>query len=200
MNELSKIGIFICLIVFVLSCENERKNTEEKQTTEQTVTKADKTEFENINPKENLKKLNIELPQVSTPGGSYVSVNVRKNVAYIAIQFPILNEEYLYQGRLGNEISTEQGYKAMELCALNVLAQVENKIGFDKIVGLNHIDAYFQSGANWDDSPIVVNGASDLFVKVLEEKGKHSRAIFGVEKLPRNFSVGLTATFTIKTK
>ena len=200
MNELSKIGIFICLIVFVLSCENERKNTEEKQTTEQTVTKADKTEFENINPKENLKKLNIELPQVSTPGGSYVSVNVRKNVAYIAIQFPILNEEYLYQGRLGNEISTEQGYKAMELCALNVLTQVENKIGFDKIVGLNHIDAYFLSGANWDDSPIVVNGASDLFVKVLEEKGKHSRAIFGVEKLPRNFSVGLTATFTIKTK
>jgi enamine deaminase RidA (YjgF/YER057c/UK114 family) len=153
-----------------------------------------------MNPKENLKKMNLELPEVSTPGGSYVSVNVRENIAYIAIQFPILNDKYLYQGRLGNEISTEQGYKAMELCALNVLAQVDNKIGFDKIVGLNHIDAYLQSGANWDDSPIAVNGASDLFVKILEEKGKHSRAIFGVEKLPRNFSVGLTTSFTIKTK
>ena len=153
-----------------------------------------------MNPKENLKILNLELPQVSTPGGSYVSVNVRSSVAYIAIQFPILNELYLYQGRLGNEITTEQGYEAMKLCALNVLAQVENKIGFDKIIGLNHIDAYFQSGKNWDDSPIVVNGASDLFVKVLEEKGKHSRAIFGVEKLPRNFSVGLTATFTVITE
>lgn len=85
----------------------------------------------------------------------------------------------------------------MELCALNVLAQVNEKIGFDKIAGLNHIDAYFQSGQDWDESPLVVNGASDLFVKVLEEKGQHSRAIFGVERLPRNFSVGLTASFTL---
>ncbi len=154
--------------------------------------------MKNLSPKENLKNLGLELPETSTPGGSYVSVNIRENIAYIAIQFPILNEEYLYQGRLGNEISTEEGYQAMQLCALNVLAQVENKIGFDRIIGLNHMDAYFQSGTDWDDSPIVVNGASDLFAKVLEEKGKHSRAIFGVEKLPRNFSVGLTATFTIK--
>ncbi|WP_034041730.1 RidA family protein [Wocania ichthyoenteri] len=153
-----------------------------------------------MNPKENLAKLNIELPETSTPGGSYVSVNVRSSIAYIAIQFPILNGEYLYQGRLGNEITTEEGYNAMRLCALNVLAQIEKKIGFDKIVGLNHIDAYFQSGTNWDSSPIIANGASDLFLKVLEDKGKHSRAIFGVEKLPRNFSVGLTASFTIETE
>ena len=86
----------------------------------------------------------------------------------------------------------------MELCALNVLAQVDKKIGFNNIVGLNHLDAYFQSGVNWDDSPVVVDGASDLFVNVLGKKGTHSRAIFGVEKLPRNFSVGLTASFTIK--
>ncbi|WP_300026010.1 hypothetical protein [uncultured Maribacter sp.] len=52
-----------------------------------------------MNPKENLKKLNLELPEVSTPGGSYVSVNIRKNIAYIAIQFPILNQQYHYQGR-----------------------------------------------------------------------------------------------------
>lgn len=148
-------------------------------------------------PKDNLEKYGYELPTVSTPGGNYVSVNIRENIAYVAIQFPILNEEYKYQGRLGNELSTGDGYKAMELCALNVLAQVNKKVGFEKIVGLNHIDAYFQSGKNWDDSPKVVNGASDLFVKVLEEKGKHSRAILGVEKLPRNFSVGLTASFTI---
>lgn len=151
-----------------------------------------------MKPEEKLVKFGYNLPDVSTPGGSYVSVNIRENIAYIAIQFPILNEEYLYQGRLGNEISTDEGYKAMELCALNVLAQVDKKIGFDNIVGLNHIDVYFQSGDDWDDSPKVANGASDLFVKVLEKRGEHSRAIFGVHKLPRNFSVGLTATFTVK--
>ena len=166
----------------------------------QIVKEKNKNKIASMNPNENLEKLNLKLPEISTPGGSYVSVNVRANIAYIAIQFPILSEEYLYQGRLGKELTTEEGYKAMQLCALNVLAQVENKIGFDKIVGLNHMDAYFQSDANWDDSPIVVNGASDLFVKVLEDKGKHSRAIFGVEKLPRNFSVGLTASFTIETE
>ena len=151
-----------------------------------------------MNPKENLVELGLKLPELSKPGGNYVSVNVRENIAYIAIQFPILNEEFKYQGKLGIEISTEDGIKAMELCALNVLAQVDEKIGFDKIIGLNHMDAYFQSGSDWDNSPIVVNGASDLFVNVLKEKGKHSRAIFGVEKLPRNFSVGLTTSFTLQ--
>jgi len=150
-----------------------------------------------MNVFENLAKYKLSLPEPSIPGGSYVSVNIRGNMAFVAIQFPIINGNYLYQGRLGDDVSTEQGYKAMELCALNVLAQINKKIGFDKIIGLNHFDAYFQSGENWDDSPIVVDGASDLFVKVLEDKGRHSRAILGVHKLPRNFCVGLTATFTI---
>ncbi|MEP3387750.1 MAG: RidA family protein [Reichenbachiella sp.] len=144
-----------------------------------------------------LSQLNLELPQVSQPGGSYTSVNIRGNIAYIAIQFPILNGEYLFQGRLGDTLTNEQGYQAMELCALNVLAQINHKVGFEHIEGLNHFDAYFQAEEGWDDSPVVVNGASDLFIKVLGDKGTHARAIFGVDKLPRNFSVGLTATFTL---
>jgi len=181
------------LTTFVInSCERSKSNKPDNLENEQ-----NRIEKMNINPKEKLAELGLELPNISTPGGNYVSVNIRENIAYVAIQFPILNEEYLHQGRLGNEISTEQGYKAMELCALNVLAQMDKKVGFEKIIGLNHIDAYFQSGEDWDESPKVVNGASDLFVKVLEEKGKHSRSIFGVEKLPRNFSVGLTASFTV---
>lgn len=151
-----------------------------------------------MTPEENLASHGFKLPNVSTPGGSYVSVNIRGNIAYVAIQFPILNGAYHYQGRLGEEVSTQEGYKAMEMCALNVLAQISQKVGFENVLGLNHIDAYFQSGEAWDDSPLVVDGASDLFVKIMEERGHHSRAIFGVHKLPRNFSVGLTATFTVK--
>ena len=147
---------------------------------------------------DNLNKFGLSLPEVSTPGGSYVSVNIRGNIAYMAIQFPIKNEAYLYQGKLGENLTTEDGFKAMELCALNVLAQIEAKVGFENILGLNHMDAYFQAADNWDDSPIVVNGASEHFTKILGDKGTHSRAIFGVDKLPRNFSVGLTTTFTIK--
>ena len=85
----------------------------------------------------------------------------------------------------------------MQLCALNVIAQVHHKIGFEKVEGLNHIDAYYCSANDWDDSPKIVNGASDLFVNVLGEKGVHSRSIFGVENLPRQFCVGLKSTFTL---
>lgn len=147
-----------------------------------------------------LSTLGLQLPEVSTPGGNYVSVNVRANIAYVAIQFPILNGEYLYQGKLGEYLSTDDGYKAMQLCALNVLAQVNAKVGFDAVEGLNHIDAYYVSHGNWDEAPKVVNGASDLFVKALGEKGQHSRSIFGVANLPREFCVGLTVSFTLKHK
>ncbi|WP_010134135.1 RidA family protein [Ochrovirga pacifica] len=151
-----------------------------------------------MNPIQHLEKLGLQLPTVSTPGGNYVSVNIREQIAYVAIQFPIENESYKYQGRLGNEIATSDGIKAMELCALNVLAQINAKIGFENLVGLNHIDAYYQADNHWDDGPIVVNGASDLFAHVLQDKGTHSRAIFGVAQLPRNFCVGLTASFTLE--
>ena len=151
-----------------------------------------------MSPIENLENLGLQLPEISVPGGSYSSVNIRENIAYIAIQFPIKDGKFLYQGRLGHELSTEEGRKAMELCALNVLAQVEGKIGFDQILGLNHMDAYYQCDEEWDDGPKVADGASDLFVEVLGDKGNHSRAIFGVHRLPRNFCTGLTCTFTLK--
>jgi hypothetical protein len=75
---------------------------------------------------------------------------------------------------------------------------VYQKIGLENIVGLNHFDAYYQAGENWNDAPKVVDGASDLFLKVLEDKGTHSRAIIGVEKLYGNLCVGVTCSFTIK--
>lgn len=144
-----------------------------------------------------LKELELVLPEATTPGGNYVSVNVRGNVAYVAIQFPIRDGQFYYQGKLGKDFQVEDGYKAMQLCALNVIAQINAKIGLEKVVGLNHMDAYYQAIDGWDDAPKVVNGASDLFVNLIGDKGIHSRAIFGVASLPRNFSVGLTCSFTL---
>lgn len=145
-----------------------------------------------------LKKLGLSLPDTSTPGGNYVSLNIRAVSGFVAIQFPIINNEYFFQGRLGSEIDTGQGYEAMQLCALNVLAQIKKHLGFHKLLGINHLDIYYQSITGWDDGPRIADGASDLMVDILEEKGRHSRAIFGVANLPRNFSVGLTTTLTVK--
>ena len=150
------------------------------------------------NPLFTLKELGLILPEVTVPGGSYVSVNKRGNNAFIAIQFPIINGEFFYQGNLGKEISTAQGYEAMKLAALNVLSQINSKIGFNNLVGINHVDAYYTAENDWDQAPEVVNGASDLFLKVLGDKGVHSRAIFGVERLPFNLCVGISLSVTIK--
>jgi enamine deaminase RidA (YjgF/YER057c/UK114 family) len=144
-----------------------------------------------------LAQLKLQLPEVSTPGGNYQSVVVRGHLAFVAIQFPIKNQEFLYTGSLGGTLSTQQGYEAMQLCALNVLAQIKAKVGFEKVAGLNHLDIYYQSTPPWDDAPKVANGASDLFVNVLHEAGHHTRAIVGAANLPRNFSVGLVASFTL---
>lgn len=145
-----------------------------------------------------LADLNLELPTVSQPGGNYVSLNIRGNIGYVAIQFPIKNNQFYYQGTLGENISTEDGYNAMQMAALNVLSQIENKVGIENIEGINSIEGLYKSTTSWDDAPKVVDGASDLFVSVLGEKGKHARSIQGVQNLPRNFAVGLTVSFTMK--
>lgn len=151
-----------------------------------------------MNIPEKLSQLGLTLPPPTKPGGNYVSVNIRGNIAYLAIQFPKDGSNWLYKGRIGAELSNEDGYKAMQWCALNVLSHLEHTIGIDRLVGINHMDAYYQAAPGWeDDSPKVVDGASDLFVNVLGDKGKHSRAIFGVAQLPRNFAAGITCSLTL---
>ena len=147
--------------------------------------------------KENLTALGLTLPTPSKPGGNYISVNIRGNIAYIAIQFPKDGDNWSFKGKLGKELNSEDGYKAMQLCALNVLAHIDKSIGLENIEGLNHMDAYYQATDEWDDAPKIVDGASDLFVNILGDKGRHSRSILGVERLSRNFSVGITCTFTV---
>lgn len=145
-----------------------------------------------------LKSLGISFGAVPQPGGSYVAVNIRGNVAYVAIQLPIKDEQFYFLGRLGKDVTTEQGYEAAKMAATNVLLQIDKFVGDERIVGLNHVDIYYQVHDTWDEGPQVANGASDLFLKVLGDRGLHTRAIIGVEKLPRNHSVALVASFTIK--
>jgi len=149
---------------------------------------------------ENLKKLGISFENIPKPGGSYVAVNIRGNIAYVAIQFPIKEGKFFFLGRLGKEVTTEEGYEAAKLAATNVVGQIGKYVGFDRIVGLNHADIIYQADKDWDEGPRVADGASDLFLSVLGDLGKHTRAISGVDKLPKNHSVAITTSFTIKDK
>ncbi len=144
--------------------------------------------------------LNIDLEKLPKPGGSYTAVNTRGNIAYVAIQFPIKNGQLQHAGRLGEEISTEQGYEAAGICARNIIGQIQKFIGFENIEGLNHLDIYFQNKENWNDGPAVANGASDLFNEILGEAGIHTRTIIGVHSLSRNSCISITSSFTLKSK
>lgn len=135
---------------------------------------------------------------VPAPGGIYVPVNVRSNIAYVAIQFPVDRHGDAFRGVLGADVSTREGFQAARKAAMNVLGQINRFVGFDDVEGLNHFDMYYLSTSNWDEAPVVANGASDLFITALGPKGIHTRAIFGVRHLPRNFSIGITASFTLR--
>lgn len=147
---------------------------------------------------EKLRSLGVVFGAAPQPGGSYVAVNIRGNIAYVAIQLPIRDNQFFFLGRLGNEVTTEQGYEAAKMAATNVLLQIDKFVGYDRIVGLNHADIYYQVSGTWDEGPRVANGASDLFLQVLGDRGQHTRAIFGVDRLPKNHSIALTTSFTIK--
>jgi enamine deaminase RidA (YjgF/YER057c/UK114 family) len=118
-------------------------------------------------------------------------------VAYVAIQFPVRDGQWSWRGRLGREISTEEGYQAARACALNVLSQLDLAPGLDRIAGLNRIEAYMLTTPGWEDWPRVLDGASHLFVEALGENGRHARTLFGVERLPRDVPIALTATATL---
>lgn len=135
---------------------------------------------------------------VPHPGGSYVAVNVRGNIAYVAIQFAFEQGELHFTGKLGGNITTIEGYQAARIAAMNVLGQIDKHLGFDKINGLNHLDIYYVAAGDWNEAPTAADGASDLFLEILGDAGKHTRAIFGVERLPNSACIAVTASFTIQ--
>ena len=147
-----------------------------------------------------ISSLNIDFESLPKPGGSYVAVNTRGNIAYVAIQFPIINGQLQHAGCLGVQISIEQGYEAAGICARNIIGQIQKFIGFDNIEGLNHLDIYFHNTENWTGGPKVADGASDLFKEILGEAGVHTRTIIGVHSLSRNSCIAITSSFTLKSK
>jgi hypothetical protein len=112
----------------------------------------------------NLQTAGIDLGNPPKPGGSYVAVNTRGNIAYVAIQFPIKEDKFFFIGRFGENLTTEDGYTAARMAAINVLRQINKFTGFDNIAGLNHADICYRATEEWDEAPRVADCASDLFL------------------------------------
>ncbi len=139
---------------------------------------------------ENLEKLQIVLPEVATPLGSYRPCVVSGNYIYVSGQLPIKEGELLYKGKVGEDISLEDAIEAARICAINSLAILKNEtLDLNKIKKIVKVTGYVASSENFYKQADVINGASNLYFEVFGEKGVHARAAVGVYQLPINSPV-----------
>lgn len=147
-----------------------------------------------------LESMNITLPVVAAPAANYIPASLSGNLLVVSGQLPMLDGKPQYIGKLGREVSLEDGQACAKLCALNVLAHVKNALGGDlgRIVKLVRLGVFVNATEEYTDHPKVANGASDLMVALLGEAGKHARAAVGVSGLPFGVAVEVEATFEVK--
>ncbi len=152
-----------------------------------------------MNIEAQLNALGLELPVVSAPAANYVPAQVAGNLVVVSGQLPMKDGKPQFIGKLGKDISLEQGQECARLCALNVLAHLKNTLGGDwnKLGQCIRLGVFVNATEDYVDHPKVANGASDLMVALLGDKGKHARAAVGVSGLPFGVAVEVEALFTL---
>jgi enamine deaminase RidA (YjgF/YER057c/UK114 family) len=139
---------------------------------------------------EKIKELGFELPEVAKPLAAYIPAKQVGNLVMTSGQVPLVKGVINFAGKVGKELSEEEGQKAAQICALNCLAAIKDVIGnLDKIVEVVKLTVYVASTEDFTAQPKVANGASELIGKIFGEAGKHVRSAVGVTALPLNASV-----------
>lgn len=145
-----------------------------------------------------LSELGITLPSVAAAAGSYVPTVQSGNLLYTSGQLPFVDGMLPATGKVGAEISPEDGKSYARLAALNVLAAADAAVGLDNVVRLVKVVGFVASAPGFTAQPGVINGASDLFVEVLGEAGRHARSAVGVAELPLGTPVEVEAIFEVR--
>jgi len=145
-----------------------------------------------------LKALDLSLPEAKAGIGNYVPFLHFDGQLLISGQLPLRDGAVAVAGKLGAGIDVAQGQEAARLCALNILAQAKAALGdLDRIVQLLRLNGFVNAAADFADHPKVINGASDLLVEILGDKGRHTRIAVGCASLPMNAAVEIDAVFAI---
>lgn len=145
-----------------------------------------------------LEELGIVLPAAAAPVASYVPVVIHGDLAYVSGQVSFVEGELL-KGRLGEDVTLEDGMRAARGCGLMILAQLKAALGsLDRVDQVVKLGGFVNSTPDFTDQPKVVNGASDLMLEVFGDAGKHARAAVGVPSLPLGVAVEVDAVVAIK--
>ena len=151
-------------------------------------------EFEN-----KIRELKINLPEAKPPVGSYVATKIVGNLLYISGQISISENGELIKGKVGKDLSVDDGYKAAERCGLSIISQAKVACNGDlsKVKSCVKLTGFVNSTDNFADQPKVINGASDLITSVFGEAGIHTRAAVSTNSLPLGVSVEVDAIFEL---
>ena len=146
-----------------------------------------------------LKELNIELPSAPDPVGAYVAFKKISNLLFISGQLPISSNGQMIKGKIGKDLTLEDGQRASKLCIINILAQVKKALNgnLDKVKNCIKITGFVNSSDNFFDQPKVINPASETLSVVFGVNGKHARAAISTNSLPLGAAVEIDAIFEI---
>ena len=148
---------------------------------------------------EKIEKLGINLPTAADPVGSYVASKISGKFLFISGQISIDDKGNLIKGKIGKDLSTEEGYEAAKRCALNIISQVKKACNNDlsKVKSCIKLTGFVNSTDNFIDQPKVINGASDLLSLIFGDLGTHTRAAVSTNSLPLGVSVEIDAIFEL---
>ena len=146
-----------------------------------------------------LKDLSITLPPAAPPAASYLPWLQSGNLVFISGQLPMEQGKIKFAGKVGVEISPEQGIEAARLCALNAFAQLREACGgnFSKVRRCVRLGGFVNAPADFDQHPAIINGASETVLEIMGDPGRHARVAVGVANLPFNAAVELEALFEV---
>lgn len=146
-----------------------------------------------------LATLGIALPDAPSPVANYVPFALSGNLLFISGQVSKAADGSLAKGQLGGGLTVEEGRQAARLCALNILAQARAALGsLDRITQIVRLNGFVNAAPAFTEHPQVVNGASDLMVEVLGDKGRHTRVAVGVSSLPLGCAVEIDAVIRVE--
>jgi len=146
-----------------------------------------------------IQELKIKLPEAKPPVGSYVATKITGNLLFISGQISIAENGELIKGKIGKDLSTEQGYDAAKRCGLSIVAQAKVACNGDlsKIKSCIKLTGFVNSTDDFTEQPKVINGASDLIATIFGDAGMHARAAVSTNSLPLGVSVEVDAIFEL---
>ena len=153
-----------------------------------------------MNAEDKLKELNISLPKAPDPVGAYVAFKKVDKLLFISGQLPIDIDGKMIKGKIGKDLTLEEGQKASKLCVVNIIAQAKKAMDGDlnKIKNCIKITGFVNSTDNFTDQPKIINPASETLSSVFGNNGKHARAAVSTNSLPLGAAVEIDAIFEVE--